>query len=69
MRQQSQIQIECEASTRALRRCHGCGTYSRPFDFDKATGAVLCEQCAEKARRQRRADGADSDPTEVNFLI
>ena len=69
MREQSQIQLECEASQRALRRCHGCGTYSRPFDFDTATGVVLCERCAGKARRERQEAGAVSDPTEVNFLI
>jgi len=60
MREQSQIQLEVEASHRALRRCHGCGVYSRPFDFDRATGVLLCERCAGKARRERNESEAEN---------
>ena len=69
MREQSQLQLECEATRRSLRRCHGCGAYSRPFDSETATGAVLCERCAAKARRERSETRPDLDPTEVSFVI
>lgn len=37
------------ANHRALRRCHGCGTYARPGG--EVQGRLLCERCVEKARR------------------
>lgn len=51
MRRELQLTIETvEANHRALRRCHGCGNYTRPFvEMD---GAVRCERCAKKAERE-----------------
>ena len=69
MRVQLQIQLEGELNHRTLRRCQGCGTSSRPFDFGRTTGVVLCERCAARARRERLQAGPDSDPGDVNFLV
>ena len=69
MRQQSQLQLEGDDGRRSLRRCHGCGAYSRPVDVDGASGAVLCKRCAAKTRRERRETDLDTDPTQVSFVI
>ena len=42
--------LDLNAHHRALRRCHGCGAYSRPGG--EVQGRVLCEKCVEKARRE-----------------
>ncbi len=47
--------IQLDAHHRALRRCHGCGNYARPFG--EVGGRLLCEKCVEKARK----DGEDKD--------
>ncbi len=47
--------LDLDAHHRALRRCHGCGTYSRPMG--EVRGRLLCEKCVEKARK----DDADKD--------
>ncbi len=56
---QSQIQlsVDHDANHRALRRCHGCGSYARPFD--EVDGTIRCERCAQKAQRER--DDRDED--------
>jgi hypothetical protein len=41
--------LDLNAHHRALRRCHGCGSYSRPCG--EVQGRLLCEKCVEKARR------------------
>ena len=41
--------LDLNANHRALRRCHGCGTYARPFG--EVEGRLLCERCVEKAKR------------------
>ena len=38
------------AHHRALRRCHGCGSYARPGG--DVQGRLLCERCFEKSRRE-----------------
>ena len=60
-----QISLEQEPNHRSLRRCYSCGSYARPYD--QVNGAVRCERCADKARRQEREQ--KEDPTEVNFLV
>lgn len=42
--------LDLNAHHRALRRCHGCGTYARPCG--EVQGRLLCERCVEKARRE-----------------
>ena len=42
--------LDLNAHHRALRRCHGCGSYSRPCG--EVQGRLLCEKCLEKARRE-----------------
>jgi len=41
--------LDLNAHHRALRRCHGCGSYARPGG--EVQGRLLCEKCVEKARR------------------
>jgi len=67
MRLQLPLYVD-EASHRALRRCHGCGAYARPFEYDRIRNIVLCEPCAMR-RKQRDNDGREGDPNEVNFLV
>jgi hypothetical protein len=51
MRREAQpvLQLQLDANHRALRRCHGCGSYSRPEG--EIGGRLYCERCIEKARR------------------
>lgn len=42
------------AQHRALRRCHGCGSYARPA-AEPVDGRLVCEKCFEKARRANDA--------------
>ena len=42
--------LDLNAHRRALRRCHGCGSYARPGG--EVQGRLLCEKCVEKARRE-----------------
>jgi hypothetical protein len=51
---QPMLMLEIEVNHRALRRCHGCGSYARPSA--EIEGRLLCERCAEKWRREREAD-------------
>ena len=60
MRWQAQIELDLDANHRALRRCHGCGQYARPFEG--SNGVVRCERCAKKARRDRE-DAEDLNVT------
>jgi hypothetical protein len=60
MRRELQLQLTVEppvqANHRSLRRCYGCGNYTRPFvEMD---GVIRCEQCAKKARRSEE-EGTD----------
>ncbi len=48
--------VDANAHHRALRRCHGCGSYARP-SAEAMAGRVLCERCFEKGRR---GDGKDA---------
>lgn len=66
MRPQMQIALDPEPNHRALRRCYSCGAYARPYDH--VDGAIRCERCADKARRER-CDKEELDPTEVDFLV
>ncbi len=47
------------AQHRALRRCHGCGSYARPAE--EVQGRLLREKCAEKARREPNEGEIDLD--------
>jgi len=50
IKRESQAAQDSNAHHRALRRCHGCGSYARPAA--EATDArLLCEKCFEKTRR------------------
>ena len=53
--------LDLDAHHRALRRCHGCGNYTRPFG--EVEGRLLCEKCVEKARRDE--EGKDITILEV----
>ena len=67
---QLQLPVDDGFSQRALRRCHGCGEYARPGAFDRQRNMILCERCAEKARRDETRDTADdADPTRVDFTV
>jgi formylmethanofuran dehydrogenase subunit E len=55
--QPMQLELDVEAHHRALRRCHSCGAYAR--NVEETGGAIRCERCAQRARRER--DDADED--------
>jgi len=49
MRRELQLSVEPpgQANPRSLRRCYGCGNYTRPFvEMD---GIIRCEECARKS--------------------
>jgi len=50
MRREAQPVLQLDANHRALRRCHGCGSYARPEG--DISGRLYCERCIEKARRE-----------------
>ncbi len=56
MRREAQPVLDLNAHHRALRRCHGCGSYARPGG--EQNGKMLCEKCIEKARRE--SDGSEN---------
>jgi ribosomal protein L37AE/L43A len=59
--QPTQLELEVEAHHRALRRCHGCGAYTR---VEAVGGALKCERCAKKARRgEERPETEDLNTT------
>ena len=60
--QPTQLELEVEAHHRALRRCHGCGAYARVEEID---GALKCERCAKKARRERDPESAEDLNTSI----
>jgi hypothetical protein len=39
-----------EVNHRSIRRCHGCGSYSRPGG--EISGRLYCERCFERVRRE-----------------
>lgn len=43
---QLSIETPVHANHRSLRRCHGCGSYTRPFV--EMEGTIRCEKCAKK---------------------
>jgi ribosomal protein L37AE/L43A len=59
--QPMQLELEVEARHRALRRCHSCGTYAH---VEEVEGALRCERCAKKARREK-----DALPEDLNTTI
>jgi hypothetical protein len=71
MRRELQLQLTVEppvqANHRSLRRCYGCGNYTRPFvEMD---GVIRCERCA-KRNGDSEADGDnDIDRVEMYGLI
>jgi formylmethanofuran dehydrogenase subunit E len=58
IRREIQPVLDLDANHRALRRCHGCGTYARPSV--EIAGRLLCEKCAEKARREQESTDLDT---------
>ena len=49
MMRREEAVLDLNANHRALRRCHGCGSYARPCG--EVQGRLLCEKCLEKARQ------------------
>jgi hypothetical protein len=70
MRRELQLQLVVEpvhANHRALRRCHGCGNYERPFvEMD---GVIRCERCAKKAESPEDAEREDMGAIDTYGLI
>jgi len=69
---QLQLELESDANHRALRRCHSCGSYARPFD--DVNGAIRCEACAKREQKKRRdgrleSEGDPADPSLVSFVV
>jgi len=58
IRREAQSTVDLDAHHRALRRCHGCGSYARASS--EIEGRLLCEKCLEKARRDREAEDLDA---------
>jgi len=52
-----ELEEDREAHHRALRRCHGCGAYTRLVGV--VDGFPRCERSRER----------EGDPTEVDFLV
>jgi len=63
MRRQPELGLEWRGDPRPPRRCRGCGAFVLAGVV--VDGALLCERCALKARRDR----AEVDRTEVDFLL
>ena len=66
IRRESQAVLDGNAGNahhRALRRCHGCGAYARPFG--SVEGRLLCERCVVKARQEGKVADALDAPIEV----
>ena len=59
MRRELQLIIEppVPANHRSLRRCYGCGNYTRPFV--EMEGVIRCEKCAKKSASSN--EGEDED--------
>jgi len=57
------VETPVNAHHRSLRRCHGCGNYTRPFV--EMEGTIQCERCAKKdestdEREKDNLDGIES---------
>lgn len=57
------VETPVNAHHRSLRRCHGCGDYTRPFV--EMEGTIRCERCAKKdestdEREKDNLDGIES---------
>jgi formylmethanofuran dehydrogenase subunit E len=50
IKRETPVAADNNAHHRALRRCHGCGSYARPA-AEAAEGRLICEKCFEKGRR------------------
>lgn len=70
MRRELQLQLVVEpvhANHRALRRCHGCGNYERPFvEMD---GVIRCERCAKKTESPEDAERENMGAIDTYGLI
>jgi hypothetical protein len=67
-----QLELESDANHRALRRCHRCGSYARPYD--DVNGAIRCEPCAKRDQKKRRdgqleGESETADPNLVSFIV
>ena len=71
MRRELQLQLTVEppvqANHRSLRRCYGCGNYTRPFV--EMEGVIRCEQCAKKDVDSERETEEDIRSVESYGLI
>jgi hypothetical protein len=69
MRRELQLSVEppVQAIHRSLRRCYGCGNYTRPFvEMD---GVVRCERCAKKSAGSSEGDEGDVERIEGHGAI
>ena len=62
MRREMQLQLSVEPPVgpnhRSLRRCYGCGNYTRPFvEMD---GVIRCERCAKKTDSEEERERLES---------
>ncbi len=57
MRHREAVLVLEAPNHRAMRRCHGCGNYSRPAG--EVQGRLLCERCLERERKEPDADAID----------
>ena len=60
-----QIYLETDANHRVMRRCHGCGNYTRVFR--EINGSIRCDRCAQRASREGR-DEREEDIGEKYLL-
>ncbi len=67
LRREIQLTLDHDANHRALRRCIQCGAYARPFD--EVNGAIRCERCALKARRDREGEEEDLNRPPERMLL
>lgn len=71
MRREMQLQLSVEPPVqpnhRSLRRCYGCGDYTRPFvEMD---GVIRCERCAKKSDGNEDRGKEDLDSVDRYGLI
>lgn len=71
MRREMQLQLSVEPPVqpnhRSLRRCYGCGNYTRPFV--EMEGVIRCERCAKKNDGVEDPEKKDLDSIDGYGLI
>jgi hypothetical protein len=57
------VEPPVQGNHRSMRRCYGCGDYTRPFvEMD---GVIRCERCVKKDGHAEEDGNDDSEPLEV----